>query len=186
MTGLIQKNLQGKKVIFFLVVANVVYLLMILLTIPQVMQFSGGMKIFDMMPFGYDTDYAQTFLARLGDQGRSVYLTRQLPLDLIYPLASGVAYCLLIAWLLNKIGRFSGMLRYLCFFPLVAGLFDYLENFGIITLILRYPEISSGLVTIVSAFSLIKSMLSALFFSILIVIMLIFIFHQVKRLLFQK
>jgi hypothetical protein len=65
-------------------------------------------------------------------------------------------------------------------------MFDYLENFGIITMILKYPDVSRVLVNTVSGFTLVKSMLSALFFIILIIVFAIFLIKQILTAITSK
>ena len=48
------------------------------------MAFSGGMKLLDMMPLGYDMDYINTLFETLGEKGRDIYLYNQIPVDMIY------------------------------------------------------------------------------------------------------
>lgn len=179
MRAFVKKYSGGKTVLVFLISANFLYLLMLFLTIPEVMVYAKGMKLFDMLPTGYNLGYATTFLDTLGPDGRRVYLTHQLPVDLLYPFFSAIAYCLLMAWLFKKLNLIEKPVVYLCLIPLVAGLFDYLENFGIITMILKYPDVSTLLANTVSSFTLIKSMLSALFFIILIIAFAIFLIKQI-------
>ncbi len=179
----INKYAVGKTVLLFLILANLLYLLMLLVTIPKVMAFANGMKLFDLMPTGYDPDYARTFLNTLGTEGRAVYLNCQIPVDLFYPLFSGIAYCLLMAWLFKKLHLSDKPVFYLCLIPLVAGLFDYLENFGIIIMINSYPRIQDIMVNTVNIFSIMKSMLSALFFTILIVAFVVFLIKQITRII---
>lgn len=69
--NLILKNLNGKKVLFLFVLTNIVYVTMLTVTIPEVMNFSGGMKILDMMPAGYDVKYINALFETLGEQGRN-------------------------------------------------------------------------------------------------------------------
>jgi hypothetical protein len=66
----IKKHLGGWKVLAFLLFANMVYLLMLFVTIPMVTAYSGGMKLFDMMPTGYTLAYANNLLETLGPAGR--------------------------------------------------------------------------------------------------------------------
>ena len=104
---------------------------MLIVTIPEVMQHSGGMKILDMMPTGYDAQYVNSLFSILGTAGRDLYLYHQLPLDLIYPSLFGISSCLVLAYFLNKLGKLNSWLFYLCLLPLLSGLFDYMENIGI-------------------------------------------------------
>ena len=103
MRALLRKHLHGKKVLILLVLTNLLYGFMILITIPKVMQYTQGMKIFDMMPTGYDAEYAKTLLDTLGTAGRNTYLYSQIPADLIYPGLFGISYCILIAYFLKSV-----------------------------------------------------------------------------------
>lgn len=169
---LIYRNINGGKVLTFLVLTYIVYALMLLITIPKVMGFSGGLKIFDMMPFGYSTKYANSLLNSLGEEGQHIYLFQQIPLDLIFPFLFGVGNCLLLAYFLNKLNRLKDKYLYLCMLPLFASSFDYLENFGIISMLFNYPNLSDLLVQTTSLFSVAKSLLTTVYFVVLIVVML--------------
>ena len=68
---------------------------MLIITIPKTMAFSNGMKLLDMMPSGYDSEYITSLFEALGEDGRHAYLYSQLPVDMIYPLLFGISYCLI-------------------------------------------------------------------------------------------
>lgn len=167
MRELIKRNIAGKKVLLFFVITNVIYAIMLLITIPKLMSFSKGMNLLDMMPTGYNEDYVKLFLNELGAGGRSIYLYNQLPVDMIYPLFFGISYCLLLAYFLNKLNRLDGILFYFSLFPIIAALFDYLENMGIITLLLNYPDFSKTLVVTTNTFTILKSTFTTLYFIVL-------------------
>ncbi len=169
MRHLIERNLSGKKVLLMLILTNIIYVIMLTVTIPRVMSFAGGMKILDMMPTGYTPDYVNTLLNKLGNEGRHAYLYYQLPLDAIYPFMCGVCYCLLLAYVLNKLNKFEGPLFYLCLIPVFSGLFDYCENIGIVTMLTTYPNNSIELTKVTSIFSVLKSSFTTSYFIILIV-----------------
>lgn len=141
---------------------------MITVTIPQVMRFAGGMKLLDMMPTGYGPEYVDNLLKTLGPEGRSAYLFNQLPLDMIYPSLFGITYCLLLAYLLNKLNKLKSAFFYLCFIPLLSGIFDYGENIGIITMLTGYPDNSVLGSQITNVFSVLKSSFTTLYFIIVI------------------
>lgn len=182
MKDLIKRNINGKKILALFILTNIIYAIMLTITIPKVMSFSGGMKLLDMMPTGYSADYVNSLLNALGDKGREAYLFNQLPLDMIYPFFFGVSYCLILAYLLNKIGKIETYLFYLSFLPLFSGLFDYFENIGIIIMLNSYPDNSIILTQITNVFSVLKSSFTTLYFIILIIILIIF----GKSKLFQK
>lgn len=177
----IKKNINGKTVLSLFIVCNVVYLLMLIVTIPEVMQFSRGMKIPDMMPTGYDAHYVNTLFKTLGTIGRDSYLYHQLPLDLIYPFLFGVSSCLVLAYFLNKLEKLESPLYYLCLLPLFSGLFDYGENIGIITMLRDYPNISTLQVRTTSTFTVIKSVLTTIYFIILIITLLVLTKNKLTR-----
>jgi len=172
MREFIKRNIKSKTVLSLFILCNIVYAIMLIVTIPEVMQFSGGMKILDMMPTGYDAQYVNTLFNSLGIVGRDSYLYHQLPLDLIYPFLFGISSCLILAYFLNKLGKLDGELFYLCLLPLFSGLFDYAENFGIITMLKNYPNISVMQVQITSVFTVLKSVFTSLYFIILIITLL--------------
>ena len=90
MKELLVKNLNGKNVILWFLVANLVYVAMLFITIPKVMAFAEGMKLLDMMPTGYDAQYVNSSFNALGEDGRRAYLYVQIPVDMIYPGLFGV------------------------------------------------------------------------------------------------
>ncbi|PID58773.1 hypothetical protein CSB45_01885 [candidate division KSB3 bacterium] len=60
------------------------------------------MNIFDLSLCGYSYDYALRLLSALGNEGRKEYLSRQFPLDFIYPALFSIFSILLLAWLFLK------------------------------------------------------------------------------------
>ena len=156
---IISENLTGKKVAFLFFLTNLVYAFMLFVTIPKTVAYSGGMKLLDMMPQGYNSEYVNELFSKLGEEGRGVYLFNQIPVDMIYPFLFGITYSLLIA--------------YLCLVPLIAGIADYLENIGIITMLNDYPDLSITQISTTNFFTLIKSLSTTLFFLILIVIIIV-------------
>ena len=178
---LVYRNIEGKKILFLFILTNIVYSFMLLVTIPKVMGFSGGMKIFDLMPMGYQPEYAGLLLDKLGVAGRSAYLYNQIPVDMIYPFLFGINYCLLLAYFLKQIHHLKAESFYLCILPILAGLFDYLENFGIINLLISHPHLSDSAVQITSFFTVLKSLLTTISFIVLIVVLVIFGFKKIVQ-----
>ncbi len=182
MIDLIKRNITGKKIIVLFILTNIIYAIMLIITIPKVMSFSNEMKLLDMMPTGYNAEYVNSLFNTLGDKGRDAYLFYQLPLDMIYPFLFGVSYCLVLAYFLDKLGKTESYLFYLSFIPLFSGLFDYLENIGIITMLNTYPDNSTMLTQTTNIFSVLKSSFTTIYFIILITCLIVF----GKSKLFQK
>ena len=174
MKELIKRNLDGKKILFLFIVTNIVYVIMLTITIPKVMGFAGGMKLLDMIPSGYTPEYVNTLLNALGAAGRHAYLFNQIPVDMVYPFLFGVSNCLVLAYFLNKLGKFNSNLFYLCLLPIFAGLFDYCENIGIIIMLTSFPGNSILLSQVTNVFSILKSAFTTTYFIVLIISLIMF------------
>jgi hypothetical protein len=93
---------------------------------------------------------------------------------MIYPLLFGISYCLVLAYFLNKLGKLESSLFYLCLLPLLAGLFDYFENIGIIALLNSFPHTSVVLSQITNMFSVLKSAFTTIYFITLNIVLIVF------------
>ena len=178
---IIAANLTGKKVLLLFLLTNIVYAVMLTITIPKTMTFSNGLKLLDMMPLGYDLEYINTLFETLGEKGRQVYLTNQLPFDMIYPFLFGISYCLLIGFFLKKLNKLDSLFFYLCFLPIVAGLADYLENFGILTMLYNFPGFSPFTAKVTNVFSMVKSTTTTVYFIALIITLLVLGINKIKE-----
>lgn len=164
----LQRTASGKIVLALFVVTNIVYGVILGYSIPLVLSFAPDLILFDMSPSGYSYKQAVHLLESLGEEGRNLYLTVQLPLDFIYPGLFAISYALLLTWLFKKIVTHNSTLFLLVFIPILAGLFDYMENLSIIAMLNGFPDISEGLVKIASVFTIAKSGFTTLFFVVLL------------------
>jgi hypothetical protein len=146
----------------------VVYLTILFYSIPKVTASAPEMKLFDLSPSGYTTEYAISLLNAIGQQGRDLYLSLQLPLDFIYPGLFIIFYSIFFAWLLKKNHGLESKVYYALYLPILAGLFDYAENILIIMMLKAYPHLDSGLVAAASLATIVKSILSSIFFTLLL------------------
>jgi hypothetical protein len=154
---------------------------MLLVTIPKVMEFADGMKLLDMMPAGYDIEYVNNLFNILGEKGRQTYLYNQIPSDMFYPGLFAITYCFLFAYLLKKINRHDSSFFYFSFLPLIAGISDYAENIGIITMLKQYPDYSDETVAITNTFSMLKSATTTFYFFALIIVLIILGVNFIKN-----
>lgn len=168
----IQKYSTGRNVAIFFSLNMVFYLAILLYSIPLVGRSAPSMKLFDVSPAGYTVEYAISLLNAIGPEGRNLYLSLQLPLDFVYPGLFIVSYSLLFAWLLDKNYDLRSKIYYALYLPIFAGLFDYLENVLVILMLKTYPDLSAGLVFAASFATVTKSVLSSIFFTLLLVCIL--------------
>ncbi len=166
---LLNKYSTGRNVLALFVITQIIYGFMLLYTIPNVMNHANGMKLLDMQPTGYNAEYAKNLFDNLGAIGREAYLFRQIPVDMIYPLLFAVTYSLLLTFLFKKSFNPKSKINGLSLIPIVGGLFDYLENVGIIIMLSIYPIFSESLANITNVFSVLKSIFITLFFVLLVV-----------------
>ncbi len=178
---IIEKSISGKKVLGLFILTNLIYAFMLLVTIPKTMVFSNGMKLLDMMPTGYDYNYVNKLFSALGVNGRETYLTSQIPVDMIYPVLFAISYGAVMAYFLKKLNKLSSPFDYLCVLPIIAGLADYIENIGIISMLNNYPDVTETAVNITSMFSVIKSITTSIFFLALVVILILFSINYFKK-----
>lgn len=164
---LAQKTSTGKNVAVLFFMNMAFYLAILFYSIPLVIKSSPDMKLFDVSPAGYTTEYAISLLNAIGPEGRDLYLSLQLPLDFIYPGLFIVSYPLLFAWLLKKNHDLHSKVYYALYLPILAGMFDYAENIFIILMLKTYPDLNSSLVAAASFATVTKSILSSIFFTLL-------------------
>ncbi len=135
------------------------------------LQTLAGAPPLDMRPFGYDRDGVAAFLHALGHDGRTFYLTRQIPLDMIYP---GLLALMLAGWL-RWLGRRGAAIA------VTASLCDYAENGLIVWMLLTFPHMPEGLAKAASIATMLKSGLSTVAFSWLLIVAGISVYRNRAR-----
>ena len=173
----LKKWASGQRVLWFFIATTVVYLTMLLYTLPAVERFAQGKELFDLSPTGYSYKDAVSLLEALGAEGRDVYLNLQLPIDFIYPGLFAIAYSLLLTWIFSKSYAAHSAIYYFAVIPFCAGLFDYLENIGILGMIKSYPNVPRELVIVSSTFTVLKSGFTTIFF----ILFFVGIFKVIKK-----
>lgn len=128
---------------------------------------TGGTGILDMEVL-YTPDQAYGLLFAQGAAGRSFYLTHIVPLDLFLPICYALAFSLLITWLLRRWLPAGNPWHRLNVVPLIGGLCDYLENLGVISMLLAWPAQLPDIARFTMGAGLLKFSFSALTFVILL------------------
>lgn len=125
--------------------ALIIMLVMQVITLPAIAAMSGGEGVIDMRALGYSGDDIRRLLAALTPEGRDYYLSRQLLLDSVLPMAIAVA---LAGWtiILTRRLRIAGdpfmmtIAMAVSFLALIYAMLDYSEN-GMIRFVLTLdPE----------------------------------------------
>jgi len=105
----------------------------------QLMDITGGVGLLDMMVL-YTPEQAYAHLAAMGEAGRAFDLTHIVPLDFVFPFLYTLFSAVAITWLLHKWLPAQSRWHRLNVVPLAGGIGDYLENLGIIIMIIAWPS----------------------------------------------
>lgn len=89
---------------------------------------------------GYSFEKAYGMLERLGESGRHFYLTRILPLDILFPIGFMLFNNSWLSLFLKGITKNGSRLRKLICITVMELLCDWGENIGFVLMLLYYPE----------------------------------------------
>lgn len=154
MINLIQKWATGRNVLIFLAIDFIFMLGIMPYLGEQMNQFTPGFQPLDITIPSYTPAHAHQTIAKLSDEGRAYYRSIELGVDLVYPLIYGIAFALLITYLLAKVSLPKSKIRWLALLPLIGMLFDYAENLSIVSLIDHFPQQSDGMAQLAAYCSL--------------------------------
>jgi hypothetical protein len=104
----------------------------------QLKEITGGAGILDLEVL-YTPEQAYALFAAMGDAGRTFDLTHIVPLDMLFPLAYTLFDAIAITWLLHRWLPAGSRWHRLNVVPVFGGIADYLENLGIITMLVAWP-----------------------------------------------
>lgn len=116
---------------------------------------SGGVGAIDFL-ITYRPEKAYDMIAAYGPQGRQYYATVALTLDTLFPLLSTLTFGLTLAHLFRQSFSREGVLHRALFVPVAAMVADLLENAGIVTMLLSYPQRLRAVALLTSSFSTVK------------------------------
>lgn len=133
-----------------------VYLILLLVTVPQLKGFAPGHQLADLSPTGLSHDETVSLYEALGVEGRDYYQHIQLPLDMLYPALFMASFGLLLAALTRYLGL-PRPVRLVSLLPVLAGLSDWGENICTWLALRAYPEFSPTLPQLGSWFTLTKT-----------------------------
>ena len=179
MSGLIKSGLSEQpvfqRIVRFIerVASFPVLALLVLLSIlfPAVLFPLHGLE--DIKPldlyFSYSPDQVYTYLATLGAQGRENYTRMLLTSDMAFPVIYSLALSTALLLVLRKLLPLGS--AWLCLFPFLIVIADWLENLSLVMIMRKFPEQSDKIVAFASAFTSMKWVLVILTGSILLAAM---------------
>lgn len=105
----------------------------------QVKIISGGTGILDLNFFNSKELTMQT-LQELGQKGRDFYLTKFFIVDFFYPITYAAFYGITILYVIEKIRKYSKVVKLLALIPVCGMCFDWSENVFISILLIIFPN----------------------------------------------
>lgn len=139
--------------------ALVIFVLFTALVLPgqaqQAEAQSGGAGSPDTS-FFYSPEDLYSFAQAYGPEGRAAYVRARFTFDLVWPLVYTFFLATGISWLLGRVFEPDSSWRLANLAPLLALLFDYLENSATSLVMLRYPELTPAAAWLAPVFTLIK------------------------------
>jgi hypothetical protein len=114
-----------------------------------------------------------------GSDGRHFYIYNRWTFDLIFPLVYVGFLSTGISWYLRN--RRDGLIKQLNLLPILAGVFDYLENSATTTVMALYPREFYPAAYLASAFTLIKWILVYGSFGVYFLTLFYYLFSVIKN-----
>jgi len=167
------KKLKG----YHLLIAFLVFLFFMIFVLPHEAEKSAALGLTqspDTSLF-YTQEQLYQIAESYGKEGRTFYINQRFTFDLIWPLVYGIFLVIALAYLSQKVKKPIFKKTYIL--PVIAVIFDYLENTMTAIVMTRYPKetiILSHLAGFMTAFKWITLSLSFL----LMMVLVIFVIHQ--------
>lgn len=105
---------------------------------------------------GFTKEEAFQMLDSIGKEGRSTYYFTETLVDSVYPFVYTLFSIFTIGFLISKVFPKNHNLFKINILPIVAMIFDFCENFGIVSMLRSFPEISESMVQFTSVSNILK------------------------------
>lgn len=117
--------------------------------------------------FFYSADDLYQMAEVYGEQGRKAYVRARFTFDLIWPLVYTLFLVTAISWLFSKAFAPHSRWQWANMAPVLAALFDYLENVATSLVMGRYPDRTAVVDVLAPMFTLLKWLFLAGSFALL-------------------
>lgn len=121
------------------------------------------------MSFYYTADDLYQMAEGYGEEGRRAYIRARFTFDLIWPLVYTIFLATGISWLTRQAFAPGSRWQLANLAPILAALFDYLENISTSLVMMRYPSSTAVVDVLAPLFTMIKWTLVSGSFLILLI-----------------
>lgn len=108
------------------------------------------------MSFYYTPAELYQMAESYGEDGRQAYIKARFTFDLIWPLIYMMFFTVGISWVYGRAFELDSPLQRVNLVPVLGALFDYLENLSTSLVMARYPNITVGVDTLATIFTMVK------------------------------
>ncbi|MBW8012789.1 MAG: hypothetical protein FVQ83_16345 [Chloroflexi bacterium] len=108
------------------------------------------------MLFTYSPDDVYAMVEAYGEKGRQAYALGAAIVDGAFPLAYAFFQAILLTFTFRRVFAKDSLMQRLHLFPFGVMINDYLENSGIIFMLLRFPDEMRGVARLTSVFTTTK------------------------------
>lgn len=143
----IAKVAEGRTIVVVIVIYMIFHIAVMPWAAAKINDQAGGIGLLDLQ-VRYTPDKAYEMMSFYGEQGRTLYLHTELTADLVFAIVNAVFFSLLITYFFRRAFSFSSPVQLLNLLPFFGMVADFLENIGIVTMLINYPE---KLVTVAQA-----------------------------------
>ncbi len=171
--------LYQKTTLSVVIAASIIFIFFMVAVLPPManrLSEIAGVSVSPDTSFIYNATDLYTMAEDYGDQGRSYYIYSRFTFDLVWPLAYLFFLTAVISYLF-KTNRWRSKLPLVNLLPLLAFLFDLLENSGASLVMFRYPLQTKIIAELVPLFTFTKWVFVGLSF-IAIVVGLVLLFAR--------
>ena len=180
MNNLLSYPQNGSRILLFWCAAMLVYSLMVFGSLADIERIAG-IRAFDMRPTGYSFADALALISALGEEGRRLYLTVQIPLDTVYPALLAISSASTLCWLSQSFGSTARWYRAVAAVAHIAAIADYAENGLIVWMLKAGLDVPQSLVSAASLATLSKSVLSTVVFTTLLIALAEFAMRRIRQ-----
>ena len=131
--------------------------------------------------FFYRANDLLTMAEIYGEDGRAQYGISRLRFDVLFPFLYALALSLSLSWLLKRLMKKESKWCFFNLFPILAAIFDLLENLFATIVFSMYPNMTGWLLWLTSAFSLCKWIVLGISFLILFDLFVLFLVQKLKE-----
>ncbi|MCC7359490.1 MAG: hypothetical protein IT317_08440 [Anaerolineales bacterium] len=151
----LQRWASSRNVLLFLALFLLFEIVILPIAGARLMSYSGGLGPLDLT-LGLSPADTYARLTAYTAAGRLTYLIIELTADVVFPIVYGLFFSLALALVFQRTFPPESALQRLVPVPLLALPADYLENAGIVVMLLAYPQELGGLALLVRLLTLLK------------------------------